>query len=177
MARSRRLLGRLDFIRNAHGSREAATGARGNVPVALDRSFVAHPTELWLRDEDTRDGALTVSPRAAAAEPSPPPAPESPLKTFTLSLAVAGTFTRDVVGNFLRYNASVSGGGSDRVTIQLQDNENDTTHSPVSFYPGMRLKGRAFRRLTIVVPTAVAGATAEFVYTALQPGEAEPDMA
>jgi hypothetical protein len=80
------------------------------------------------------------------------------------------------VGNFLRYNASVGGGGSDRVTVQLQDNENDQTHGPISIYPGQRIKGRSFKRLTIVIPSAVAGATAEFVYTQLAPGEDAPDI-
>jgi hypothetical protein len=115
--------------------------------------------------------------RTLIDQPPPPPRVEAPLQTFTQSLAVAGTFTVRVAGNFLRYNASVGGGGSDRVQIRLKVSDGDTQHAPLSFYPGQRIRGRSFSVLEIIVPTAVAGAVAEFVYTQLNPGEEIPEFA
>jgi hypothetical protein len=92
------------------------------------------------------------------------------LKVFTFSLATqildAVAETRNVQGTFLQYLSSTN--PTDLIRVRYgTDGANDF----MPWQPGNGLLGFPFANLSLAVPTAIAGATATFVYAQVDPDE------
>jgi hypothetical protein len=72
-------------------------------------------------------------------------------------------------GTFLQYIYSTN--PTDLVNVRFGDSANDGAYSP--WQPGNGKLGFPFDKLTILVPTAIASATATFEFAQVDPDEAE----